>query len=494
MLSHTSLNVVDTRALAFVAACCLLTAAGCSGPESTAARRGQADTTPYWPSREGPRLWQEACYEPIYASIPEVPDAEMVEDDELCMTCHKAYVEHHHSNIHREQSCETCHGPGSEHIRTRGKEPGLIRSFKSMAPAEAAEVCLQCHEKNACEPGALWRTSAHAHAGVSCTDCHTGHYNVPEGTPATELARFEQRVQTVALSRLPAVQNDVDMDMDYIRSASAAMGAMDRNVCYKCHADKCDLERVSGHPHQMCGAVGMTCTTCHDPHGNVREETRTDLCLQCHKGHPTTTWHSSTHSLQGVACTDCHNPHPSTEVSPVVGIQHTHVQPPKRMPMAVDEPNVCYKCHAKIYAQFSLPSHHPLKEGKMVCSDCHDMHGKHEDNLKEPTLNMVCYRCHADKQGPFTYEHPPVTENCGICHNPHGAVANNMLHQPTTFLCLRCHTGHRKGPNFHDATLLQDVGTRPDLQRAFFTDCTQCHAQIHGSNVPSPHLPNAFMR
>ena len=36
--------------------------------------------------------------------------------------------------------------------------------------------------------------------------------------------------------------------------------------------------------------------------------------------------------------------------------------------------------------------------------------------------------------------------------------------------------------------------TNPDLQRAFFTDCTQCHAQIHGSDLPSPHAPHVFFR
>ena len=59
------------------------------------------------------------------------------------------------------------------------------------------------------------------------------------------------------------------------------------------------------------------------------------------------------------------------------------------------------------------------------------------------TMNLLCYRCHAEKQGPFAYEHPPVTQDCAICHEPHGTVANNLLRQPTTFLCLRCHAGHR---------------------------------------------------
>jgi predicted CXXCH cytochrome family protein len=88
-----------------------------------------------------------------------------------------------------------------------------------------------------------------------------------------------------------------------------------------------------------------------------------------------------------------------------------------------------------------------------------------------------------------------VTENCAICHNPHGTVANNLLHQPATFLCLRCHTGHRTspvGPNH--AGLLGDVGTSPALQAAFYTDCTQCHHEIHGSDLPSPHQPHVFFR
>ena len=80
----------------------------------------------------------------------------------------------------------------------------------------------------------------------------------------------------------------------------------------------------------------------------------------------------------------------------------------------------------------------------MVCSDCHDPHGQLERNLKAETVNLLCYKCHAEKQGPFAYPHPPVTENCAICHEPHGTVADNLLRQPPVFLCLRCHSGHRR--------------------------------------------------
>ena len=154
-------------------------------------------------------------------------------------------------------------------------------------------------------------------------------------------------------------------------------------------------------------------------------------------------WHSSTHDLQGVACTDCHNPHPRLGVARFVentgvSLNHTNVARLQRLPMSVQEPDSCYKCHPKIFGLNALPSHHPIKEGKMVCSDCHDPHGQLEGNLKAEHVNLLCWKCHAEKQGPFAYEHPPVTEDCGICHKPHGTVANNLLKQPPTFLCLRC--------------------------------------------------------
>ena len=485
----------------------LLNTVSCRSPRPTAAYRGTRADAPAAPvyGVQPTAHWQERQLPQVRTTIPQIANAEVVGDDQLCATCHEAYVKHHETNAHRGQSCETCHGPGSEHIRTRGKEPGLIRSFKRMSPAERSETCLQCHEENSCDPGSSWRSSAHANAGVACTDCHTGHYNVLPGMQATDLTKADAAGRDILLARLPGVidetlpgpeaQAEVTSAMEApVGADSKALGAITPHICYRCHANMSRQKDIAN-SHQICGAIGFDCTTCHNPHGNVRPETRSDLCLKCHdNSSPTMAWHSSTHARYGVACADCHNPHADSTVQQVVNIQHTHIDRPKRAPMSVDDPQVCYKCHADIYAKNAMPSHHPIKEGKMVCGDCHDAHGQTEGNLKEPTVNMVCYKCHAEKQGPFAYEHPPVTENCAICHEPHGTVANNLLHQPATFLCLRCHTGHRRGPNFHDATLLGDVGVRPDLQAAFYTDCTQCHSQIHGSDLPTPHLPRAFMR
>jgi DmsE family decaheme c-type cytochrome len=181
-------------------------------------------------------------------------------------------------------------------------------------------------------------------------------------------------------------------------------------------------------------------------------------------------------------------------VERVVQISHTHIARHDRLPMSVNDPQACYKCHQKIFAQNQMPSHHPIREGKMVCSDCHDAHGQAERNLKGDSVTALCYKCHADKQGPFVYEHPPVTEDCSICHEPHGTVANNLLHQPPTMLCLRCHTGHRTVPADHFGVPVADIDGDPILQGAYYGDCTQCHSQVHGSDLPSQRSPHALMR
>lgn len=476
--------------------CVLLTA--CRGSSPTA-ERGEGTAQPFLPKQARPRNQTDIQLASLQVPAPQITEAEYVNDDELCMNCHKPHTETFRNNVHRGihqgQACEACHGPASRHMSSRGRDPDSIISFKRLNPAQKAEVCLKCHQQDQCAPGANWRTSKHAHRGVSCTDCHTSHYNVPAGTPGTSLNTEEEAAAPAKTAVKPVSFQEAgqELSISEIRAQSRNMGAIEPHICFKCHSNYQDLERVA-HPHQIGGVHGFQCTTCHDPHGKVKPETRQDLCLKCHTDAPTMAWHSSTHSLVGVTCVDCHNPHPTSSVQSLVNVDHWHVRRESRLPMSVNDPVVCYKCHAGIYAKNAMPSHHPIKEGKMACGDCHDAHGQTRGNLREPTVNMVCYKCHADKQGPFAYEHPPVTQDCGICHEPHGTVANNLLKQPTTFLCLRCHTGHRTQPGHPGNPPLVDVGQNAGLQKAFYGDCTQCHQQVHGSDLPSVHLPKGLLR
>lgn len=475
-----------------------LTMASCGFPGRDA-RRAETPLEPAWPKPNN--VFRQASLPAIRAALPTIEGAEYVNDDELCLTCHKVYTETFADNVHRgihEQkfACEACHGPASRHLETRGKEPGLVLNFKRMQPVEAAEVCLQCHEQNACAPGAQWRTSVHAHHRLSCTSCHQSHYNVPPGTPATtepDLAATGRRTTL----RLASFQEGSSLPS--LAGTSNNLNAVSPDVCFRCHGDMAQQTRIAG-PHQLCGPNGFSCSTCHDPHGKILEQSRQELCLTCHQqGSPTMAWHSSTHSLMGVACTDCHNPHPRGGVQQFpantgVSLVHTNVARPVRRAMAVQEPEACFKCHPKVYAEGALPSHHPVKEGKMSCSDCHDPHGQMEGGLKAESLNLLCWKCHAEKQGPFAYEHPPVTENCGYCHAPHGTVANNLLKQPAAFLCLRCHVGHNNRGHNGGGTRT-NIDATPQLRGAYYTDCTACHQQIHGSDLPSQnHLRGGMFR
>jgi DmsE family decaheme c-type cytochrome len=456
-----------------------------------------------WP--RGNESWEAKELPLLKVALPTIPGAQYVHNDKLCAVCHATYVHQFENNVHRKESCEVCHGPASRHLETRGKDQDTILSFSRMTPAQRSEVCAKCHEQDACAPGHEWRQSVHAHQKVACTDCHIkSHYNVAAGTPKitpSEIAvdTFPEDWHIRLVSTLsPDEERELERKkaLPSLRGTSSNLGAVAPNVCYQCHSDTYTLEEIA-HPHQIHGPNSLNCTSCHNSHGNVLASSRKELCLECHDAKsPTAAWHSSTHDLAGVACTDCHNPHPNTSVRRVVNIQHTSVDHPPRLPMSVNEPEACYKCHPKMLALTGLPSHHPIVEGKVTCSDCHDAHGQAEGNLTEPTVNLVCYKCHADKQGPFAYEHPPVTEDCSICHEPHGTVANNLLRQPPAFLCLRCHTGHRVDPTTgdHFGLPVADIDNNPALRSAYYSDCTQCHDQIHGSDLPSQHRAGALLR
>ena len=131
----------------------------------------------------------------------------------------------------------------------------------------------------------------------------------------------------------------------------------------------------------------------------------------------------------------------------------------------------------------------------MVCADCHDPHSdRFQHTVAGDRGTDLCFTCHAKHEGPFIYEHTPVVEDCGICHTPHGSVANNLLKQNEPFLCLQCHQTH-----FHatipgiegDFTSLDGysgTSSRDASKQAFLTKCTQCHTEVHGSDLPSQSI------
>ena len=167
-----------------------------------------------------------------------------------------------------------------------------------------------------------------------------------------------------------------------------------------------------------------------------------------------------------------------------------------------NQADVCGTCHQPIRAANFKPSHHPIIEGKVKCSDCHNPHGALSPAMvKQPTINDQCYSCHADKRGPYVFNHPPVEENCATCHNPHGSVHAKLLNEQAPNLCQDCHDGRGTParstappglglpPGRHDPTA-HTAPTRPGQPNAGVNTrlvaraCLNCHNAIHGSNAP----------
>ena len=103
--------------------------------------------------------------------------------------------------------------------------------------------------------------------------------------------------------------------------------------------------------------------------------------------------------------------------------------------------------------------------------------------LKAPSVNQLCYKCHAEKRGPFMWQHPPVDENCATCHSPHGSVHQWLLKEKIPNLCQACHesTTH-PGTMYSRQSLF--TGRAPAVQ-SVARSCLNCHSNIHGSNAPA---------
>jgi predicted CXXCH cytochrome family protein len=78
-------------------------------------------------------------------------------------------------------------------------------------------------------------------------------------------------------------------------------------------------------------------------------------------------------------------------------------------------------------------------------------------------------------QAPLLWEHSPVKENCLNCHNAHGSNYEALLASRRPRLCQQCHEAGRH------QTVAGEATSFLVLNRG----CSNCHAQVHGSNHPS---------
>jgi len=299
-------------------------------------------------------------------------------------------------------------------------------------------------------------------------------------------------------------------------TATAAFGADDANkapdprerdkVCTRCH-DENDNKPILSIYQTRHGVAADNrtpgCQSCHgtsDDHvrnpGGVSPRPAPDVlfgtkhasapdaqnasCLTCHKSGNRTYWTASEHQNRDLVCANCHTAHAPRD--PILN--------------KLTQSDVCFACHKTQRAQIHYISTHPILVGKTACSDCHNPHGSTAPKmLVKDTVNETCYTCHAEKRGPFLWEHSPVVDDCTNCHTPHGSTKPPLLKARVPWLCQECHSGDHgqavnSGANLPSGNATTVNGQQPLANQSPRAQtnakaCLNCHVLVHGSNHPA---------
>lgn len=278
---------------------------------------------------------------------------------------------------------------------------------------------------------------------------------------------------------------------------------VDDKVCGSCHSEiaarfpKTYHAAAVGDPKLPVSRRG--CQSCHGPgrehvasatdpekagqaiirYGEVRPAEASAACMRCHGSvmHEAQ-WRRTEHAKRNLSCVSCHTVHGSQETedgkaptdlralySPTGVVTAKSPEHLKKV-----EPVLCGECHQSELREFRHAFHHPVGEGRVNCSDCHQVHPTRNSPLKRSfAYRGSCVRCHVEKSGPFRYEHDPVAgwtgDGCTECHRPHGSHNPYLLNSFSRGLCSQCHS---------DLTATHYPG-----QTCW---ASGCHEAVHGSN------------
>lgn len=263
---------------------------------------------------------------------------------QVCRTCHPDIYATFYRNPHaksladekikfEQKGCESCHGPGREHVAAKGDKTKIV-AFSNLSPKQTLDNCLSCHQSQISR--ANIRRSSHTTADVVCSNCHSIHKSP---TPKHLLAKQQTDLCYQCHSNVRAqfsmpVKHRVNegfmqcSDCHNPHGADAlntrmmarprmlAHGLQNEEPCLKCHVDK---RGPFVFEHAAVRVDG--CGSCHAPHGSMnsrllRRPQVFTLCLECHNGAGNfgrdgdgITLSSPTHSMTDVKyqnCTACH--------------------------------------------------------------------------------------------------------------------------------------------------------------------------------------------
>ena len=281
----------------------------------------------------------------------------------------------------------------------------------------------------------------------------------------------------------------------------APQGYAGEKTCLTCHEAQSKGYAGSAHARVYTAnapAASQGCESCHGP-GQAHAEAggdvtkiRTfgkgmkpheisDACMTCHAKGEHALWDGSAHDTRNMSCLSCHSVH--------------EAKSEKAQLKKTAETETCVQCHRSQVQKMNKTAHMPVREGKLQCGSCHNPHGSTNVKLLKAgnSVNQSCVTCHAEKRGPYLFDHPAVEESCTSCHDAHGSNNERMLSTRQPYICQRCHVTSNHPPTIYDRSLINASSRYASQNTNKITgrSCVVCHQTIHGSNHPGG---KAFLR
>jgi Flp pilus assembly protein TadD len=206
----------------------------------------------------GKRAWEMS---PGFAQVREMPLRPV---DATCLFCHASRVEpvrpgtvHGFTGppfLQDGVGCERCHGPGSEHVRAKGRV-ALINPA-ALAGERRDSICAQCHLEGEARIARAGRSQEDYRPGDRLSDFVAIFVREDD---ARQRRAAVSHVESLAVSRCKIASGDslscITCHDPHVQPAAAERAAFYRTKCLSCHASLAERH----HPREP------DCTTCHMP-------------------------------------------------------------------------------------------------------------------------------------------------------------------------------------------------------------------------------------
>jgi hypothetical protein len=390
-----------------------------------------------------------------------------------CASCHTAHAIKPHtdptSSISRGRIAKTC---SKCHAEIEAVHRKVIRGELWEKQAHVLPACVDCHPPHQIR-------KVFYDQGMADADCLTCHARrelaAKDGRPL-----FVERGELVlsAHAGVSCSQCHTEVSSSHERPCETIRSPVD---CAACHAEVGGRFSASTHGRQLLAgdADSPDCKECHGTHALLGRKNQDSpifptniptLCARCHRegesaaaryaGSEHEIVHHYTESIHGkgllksgltvtATCANCHTAHGELPASDPRSSVH-----PENVPAT------CGACHHGIQQQFER-SVHATAEGRPgkelpVCSSCHSAHTirrADEDGFKLQIMD-TCGRCHQDiARTYFDTFHGKVsqlgftkTAKCYDCHGAHDILptadpASHLSRQNVVATCQKCHPG-----------------------------------------------------